>query len=65
MSKTEWCPVCGGALSLTSWYEAVCMRRVESGGCGAHYVKNAEDRWQFTCTAEHRRGGESCLRSTG
>ena len=63
--ESHWCPVCGGVLSMTSWSTAVCMRRVEAGGCGAHYEQDGGGQWVRSCTDEHRRGGRSCLRSTG
>ena len=43
---SKWCQVCGGMLSMTSWYEAVCMRRVEAGGCGARYALDAGGSWK-------------------
>jgi hypothetical protein len=64
-TPTQWCPCCGGVLYESRLNEAVCMRRVEAGGCGAHYTRNAGGRWVRACTAEHRRGGSSCSRSTG
>ena len=58
--ESYWCPVCDGALSLESWYTAVCMRRVEAGGCGRHYQRDAAGRWVLLCSDEHRRGGRPC-----
>ena len=58
--KSHWCPVCGGMLSMTSWYTAVCMRRVEAGGCGRNYRLDEDGRWHLDCSREHRHGGRPC-----
>jgi hypothetical protein len=58
--ESHWCPTCGGVLSLTSWYTAVCMRLVDTGGCGRNYQQDSGGRWVLACSDEHRRGERPC-----